>query len=100
MAEAVQLVNYCTHAIEDMRVSAKEAAARGLGVTAKRLHVVIEMLTHAQKFLLPNCAEMVDSESLDDVHLDLLQLPFPVTVFEAPWQKEVGETAIINGVRE
>jgi hypothetical protein len=95
MSDSVQMVNYCTHAIEDMRAFSKNAATL-MPISARRVRVLSDMLVRATKFLLPNCAELVDPCSLNDAHLDLLRLPYPVTAFEAPWMKE-SDGLVLNG---
>ncbi|MBW5286751.1 hypothetical protein [Burkholderia gladioli] len=101
MSDDITPVNYCTHAIEDLRETAKKARMRGFTMMAKRLETVIEMLSTAQKFLLPNCGELIDTESVRETHLDLLRLPYPVTAFEAPWRKEEAVlNATLGGVPE
>jgi hypothetical protein len=101
MTESITPFNYCTHAIDDLKRTAKEARSRGVEITASRIETLIEMLSVAPKFLLPNCAELIDTDNVRDTHLDLLRLPYPVTVFEAPWQKdEAFPLATVAGVRE
>jgi len=101
MSDAITPVNYCSHAIEQLKETAKAVRARGLTVTAARLQTVIQMLSEAPKFLLPNCAELIDVENIRETHLELLRLPYPVTVFEAPWRKaDSGLTATVAGVQE
>ncbi|MBR8186560.1 hypothetical protein C6Q14_27200 [Burkholderia ambifaria] len=101
MSDDITPVNYCTHAIEDLKETAKNARIGGLTVTASRLETVIQMLSAAPKFLLPNCAELIDTENVRETHLELLRLPYPVTVFEAPWRKDdVIPAATVAGVQE
>ncbi|MDR6449653.1 hypothetical protein J2794_005791 [Paraburkholderia terricola] len=101
MSDAITPVNYCTHAIEDLRQTAKDSRERGLMVAAARLDAVVRMLSTAPKFLLPNCAELIDTENVRETHLELLRLPYPVTVFEAPWRKaEIVPAATVAGVQE
>jgi hypothetical protein len=101
MSDAITPVNYCSHAIEQLKDTAKAARARGLTVTAARLQTLIQMLSTAPKFLLPNCAELIDVENVGETHLELLRLPFPVTVFEAPWRKaDIMPAATVAGVQE
>jgi len=101
MSDAITPVNYCTHAIEDLKETTKAARARGLTITAARLETVAYMLATAPKFLLPNCAELIDTENVRETHLELLRLPYPVTVFEAPWRKEESvPAATVAGVQE
>ncbi|MBR8282509.1 hypothetical protein [Burkholderia vietnamiensis] len=101
MLDDITPVNYCTHAIKDLKESARGARINGLTVTAARLETVIQMLSTAPKFLLPNCAELIDTEHVRETHLELLRLPYPVTVFEAPWRKaDTMPAATVAGVKE
>lgn len=101
MSDAITPVNYCSHAIDQLKATAKAARASGLTVTAARLQIVIQMLSMAPKFLLPNCAELIDVENVGETHLELLRLPYPVTVFEAPWRKaHIAPAATVSGVQE
>jgi hypothetical protein len=63
MSDAITPVNYCTHAIEDLKETTKAARARGFTVTAARLETVAYMLATAPKFLFPNCAELIDTQT-------------------------------------
>jgi len=56
--------------------------------TARNIGILADLMAKAQKFLLPNCAEMVDPVHLNGAHLDLLRLPYPITIFEAPWEND------------
>jgi hypothetical protein len=101
MSDAITPVNYCSHAIEQLKDTVKTVRARGFAVTAARLQAVIQMLSTAPKFLLPNCAELIDVENVRETHLELLRLPYPVTVFEAPWRKaKIAPAATVAGVEE
>lgn len=101
MSDAITPVNYCSRAIDQLKATAKAVRANGFTVTAARLQIVIQMLSTAPKFLLPNCAELIDVKNVGETHLELLRLPYPVTVFEAPWRKErMGPTATVAGVQE
>jgi hypothetical protein len=89
MEEIVQPQNYSVHAIEDFielangmrRDSPRSAAA--LGKTAR-------LLQRAVKFLLPNCADLIDIRGLSENHLDMLRLPYPLVALEVPWKAESG----------
>lgn len=48
-------------------------------------HVLLKLLRESVKFILPNCAELVDMGELRQAHLDLARLPFPVVALESPW---------------
>ena len=89
MEEIVQPQNFSVHAIEDFtqlaglmrRDSPRSAAA--LDKTARLVH-------RAVKFLLPNCAGLVDLHGLTENHLDMLRLPYPLVALEVPWKAETG----------
>jgi len=85
--DQIQTLNYCAHAIEDLRgveCILRDAAPES-GRVFRRL---IDMLQHSVKFILPNCCNLIDPEDLRQAHLDLTRLPFPCVAFEAPWEKE------------
>lgn len=87
--EQVQTLNYCAHAIEDLR--ALEAILRDTAPESARVfRRLIDMLKHSVKFILPNCCNLVDPDELKQAHLDLTRLPFSCVAFEAPWEKEDG----------
>lgn len=87
--DQVQPLNYCAHAIEDMREL--EAILRGGAPESARVfRRLIGMLQHSVKFILPNCCDLIDPNELRQAHLDLTRLPFPCVAFEAPWEKEDG----------
>jgi hypothetical protein len=93
--------NYSTHAIEYIRQWVHDTPAlRAERHTAARLLTVAELLKQAVKFVLPNCAEIVDEHSLRETHLDLLRLPYPLVAFEASWVKEKQDRAQINGFEQ
>ena len=85
--EHVQVLNYCTHAIDDLTELA-EAAQTQMPRTASVLRKVMGMLERSTKFLMPNCGEFIDPHDLRQAHLDLPRIPYPVVAFEAPWIKE------------
>lgn len=87
--DQVQVLNYCAHAIEDLREL--EAAIRGTAPESARvLRRLIDMLGHSVKFILPNGCNLIDQDELRQAHLDLTRLPFPCVAFEAPWEKDGG----------
>lgn len=87
--DQVQALNYCAHAIEDLREL--EAILRGAAPESVRVfRRLIDMLQHSVKFILPNCCDLIDPNELRQAHLDLTRLPFPCVAFEAPWEKEDG----------
>jgi hypothetical protein len=96
MSDRVQTLNYCAHAIEDLR----QMAARLANTTpnsARAIERVIAMLQASVKFILPNCCDLVQPDELRQAHLDLLRLPYPCVAFEAPWQKDEPGPAYVGG---
>jgi len=87
--DKVQALNYCAHAIEDL-LEFEKSIRYSAPMSAQVLKRLIDMLQNSVKFILPNCGELVDPESLRQSHLDLARLPFPCVAFEAPWEKEHG----------
>lgn len=84
-SEQIRALNYSAHAIDDLRRI--EARIRDSWPSSSRaMRRVIDMLRDSVKFLLPNCAELIDPDELRQAHLDLLHLPFPLVAFEAPWE--------------
>lgn len=87
--DRIQTLNYCAHAIEDMRDL--EGAMRATAPESARVfRRLIDMLQDSVKFILPNCCDLIDPDDLRQAHLDLTRLPFPCVAFEAPWEKEDG----------
>ena len=85
--DQVQSLNYCAHAIEDLKETA--VTLRGMAPeTAGVLQRVVALLQISVKFILPNCCNLIDPSELRQAHLDLIRLPFPCVAFEAPWVKE------------
>lgn len=87
--DQVQALNYCAHAIEDLReleVRLRATAPKSASVFRR----LIDMLQHSVKFILPNCCNLIDPDELKQAHLDLTHLPFPCVAFEAPWEKDDG----------
>ncbi len=87
--DQVQPLNYCAHAIEDMR-ELETILRGGAPESARVFQRLIDMLQHSVKFILPNCCDLIDPSELRQAHLDLTRLPFPCVAFEAPWEKEDG----------
>lgn len=88
-SDQIQPLNYCAHAIEDLREF--EAVIRdGAPASARALRSVISLLQSSVKFILPNCCDLIDPEDLRQAHLDMIRLPFPCVAFEAPWEREDG----------
>ena len=85
--DQIQVLNYCTHAIDDLEEIAA-ATAKRMPQASVVYRKVIGMLGRCTKFLMPNCGEFVSPHDLRQAHLDLARLPFPLVAFEAPWVKE------------
>jgi len=85
--DQIQTLNYCAHAIEDLREL--EAILRSTAPeSAEVFRRLIDMLQHSVKFILPNCCNLIDPDELRQAHLDLTRLPFPCVAFEASWETE------------
>jgi hypothetical protein len=96
--DQVQTLNYCAHAIEDLREEA--AMLAGLApYSARVLWRVISMLQASVKFILPNCCSLVEPDEVRQAHMDLVRLPFPCVAFEAPWEKEEAGPAYMGEFR-
>lgn len=94
----IQTTNYCARAIEDiLRWIANLETLGATPISAQRARVVVDMLQRSVKFLLPNCAQIVDERSLRETHLELLHLPYPLVAFEAPWIKDEPVEERLNG---
>jgi len=89
----IQRLNYSTHAIEDLGRLAQQWQ-REMPETARVIRRITEHLESAQKFLLPNRCELLDPETVREAHLDLLKLPYPITVLEVPYQFDDDQSAI------
>ena len=85
--DQIQALNYCAHAIEDLRETATMLGGMA-PESARVLRRLIEMLQGSVKFILPNCCNLIDPDEIRQAHLDLIRLPFPCVAFEAPWDKE------------
>lgn len=97
----IQPTNYCSHAIDDIRQAVKSMrGAHIMPQTAHRVMIIVEMLQHAVKFMLPNCAQLVNELSLRESHLELLRLPYPLVAFEAPWIKDAEGEHELNGFEQ
>jgi hypothetical protein len=85
--DQVQLLNYCAHAIEDLRKL--ETSLHSVAPESARVfRRLVDMLKDSVKFILPNCCDLIDQNELRQAHLDLIRIPFPCVAFEAPWEKE------------
>lgn len=80
----VQSLNYSTHAIEDILKTIQTIKHR-LPQSAATMKKLVQLLENSQKFIMPNCCDIFDPEIFQQSHMDLFRLPYPVTVFEAPW---------------
>jgi hypothetical protein len=85
----VHPLNYCTHAIEDLK-EYEQSIRYSMPQSARSVRGLIDLLQHSVKFILPNCCSLIDPEQLKQSHMDLLRLPFPCVAFEAPWETEDG----------
>lgn len=93
-AQVVPL-NYCAHAIEQLRADLPQWRERA-PLTARVYERVITMLQDSVKFILPDRCELIDPTELRQAHLDLAHLPYPLVAFEAPWNvvdhvEQIGE---------
>ena len=80
----MQPLNYSAHAIEQLRTDRQRAILSNPELDAL-YGIVIELLCESAKFILPNCAELVDLSELRQAHVDMARLPYPVVAFEATW---------------
>ncbi|RZI40347.1 hypothetical protein EGT07_23680 [Herbaspirillum sp. HC18] len=84
--DQVQALNYCAHAIDDLR--ATEVMLRPMApMTATVLRRLTALLENSIKFILPNCCDLINPDDMKQSHLDLIHLPYPCVAFEAPWEK-------------
>lgn len=83
----VQPLNYCAHAIEDLK-SEEAHIRKSAPLSAAVFRRLIELLQLSAKFILPNRADLVAVEDLRQAHVDLVRLPYPCVAFEAPWEQE------------
>ena len=84
--ENIAALNYSAHAIESMKEVVQRLPSNFVR-SIDAIRVVSDMLRRSVKFILPNCAELLDPSHVSQAHIDLLKLPFPLVAFEAPWQK-------------
>ena len=85
--DQIQALNYCAHAIEDLRETAAGMQQR-MPNSARVLYRLIAMLQTSVKFILPNCCNLVEPDEVRQAHIDLMRLPYPCVGFEAPWDKD------------
>jgi len=80
----IELLNYAAHALEEMNVLIPRIKGSMPGI--RQAHEAIASYLHRSvKFLLPNCAEMIDLRELRQVHVDMARPPFEVMALEASW---------------
>ncbi|MBS3695812.1 hypothetical protein KGD90_31945, partial [Rhodococcus qingshengii] len=82
----ITALNYSAHAIESMKEVVQRLPPHFVQ-SINAIRIVSDMLRRSVKFILPNCAELLDPLHVSQAHMDLLKLPFPLVAFEAPWQK-------------
>lgn len=83
--EKISPLNYSAHAIDDLLNAAGHVPPHLAG-TREAFVETARLLERAVKFILPNCADLLDADSVGQAHLDLLRIPYPVTALEIPWQ--------------
>lgn len=82
----MQALNYCAEAIKDFRFvefTLKESLFSALAYRG-----LMRMLEECDKYILPNCCNLIEPDSLGQLHLDLARLPSPCVAFEASWDRE------------
>lgn len=84
MSEEIQRLNYCAHAI-DQFAELIPTIRRDMPGMRAGYEAVSQLLRVSVKYLLPNCAELIDVRELRQVHIDSMRLPHPVVALEAPW---------------
>jgi hypothetical protein len=99
MSTDVRLLNYCSDAIDDLRLAARTLRNTNPH-TARHANIVADMLQDAVKFILPNCARLIDRFSIGESHLELLRLPYPIVAFEAPWDSDTETGSELNGYQQ
>jgi hypothetical protein len=95
--DKLKVLNYAVDAIEDLQYFVSFSRSRGDEDAARATQALVDLIRRGVKFLLPNCAEIVDTASLGEAHLELLYLPYPITIFEAPWEKDQAVASFLNG---
>lgn len=80
----VRSLNYSTQALEQLE-ACLPLLGKHLPGTRMAHTFVVKQLRDSVKFLLPNCAELVDMSELRQAHVDMARLPYPVVALEAPW---------------
>jgi hypothetical protein len=82
----VQALNYCAEAINDFRMV--EMALKHSPYSALAYRGLMRMLKECDKYILPNCCNLIDPDLLGQLHHDLARLPAPCVAFESSWDKE------------
>lgn len=90
MTDQIQTLNYCAHALDDFRAIIPKIRRDMPGMKAG-YEAVAQLLSVSIKYLLPNCAELIDIREVRQVHVDSMRLPYPVVALEAPWILADGE---------
>ncbi len=85
----MQPLNYATHAIEQLSSDRQRAILTNPELGAL-YDTVLELLSESIKFILPNCAELIDMSELRQAHVDMARLPYPVVAFESTWDLPQG----------
>ena len=81
--DRVRSLNYSTQALEQLEVCLPLLSQNLPGIRMAHTFVA-KQLHDSVKFLLPNCAELVDMTELRQAHVDMARLPYPVVALEAP----------------
>ncbi|HGO6074591.1 TPA: hypothetical protein ACK3Q6_004442 [Burkholderia cepacia] len=90
MTEEIQRLNYCAHAIDHFRELIPNILPTMPGMRAG-YKAVTELLSASVKYLLPNCAQLIEISEVRQVHIDSVRLPYPVVALEIPWILPDGE---------
>jgi hypothetical protein len=80
----IDRLNYAAHAIESIEQQQHELARLG-APGEPDVAWVIDQLNRGVKFILPDHGELIDLTGFDQKHADLIKLPYPITVIEAPF---------------
>jgi hypothetical protein len=87
MDEQIQPLNYCVRALEGLHERAP-AYRQKAPKSSRQMQRVAAALERSVKFLLPNCAQLIDVSKMTESHFDLLRLPYPIVALEVPWKIE------------
>lgn len=83
----IVVLNYAQEAIKDL-TNIERSTLHTHPYTSHVIRNLIKLLSDSTKFILPNCADFIDTEKFTQTHLDLARLPYPVVAFEIPWVKD------------